>query len=287
MGRWSKKFGIKRLVKEQIYTSKRQRSWPLELQRKHTERSLLFFSRPFVISSRTNPGLLLRRYVESCEYPGIEWVAFLHPKRIIFLNCGWDLSSRKLAHALIVYLELKEVNSFYMIRKILEPVSGTSRRGARAAYHDEYPRDFGPRIAYTVSWVSDTRRPPTLCRPPIRQGGREMSAPRPYETYPLLPQSSVHILYWNQFLYIFKKVQVISSIWYVQACLGTLCIWHLHMRSFITVYLRVQSYLKSWFVVLITCHLRIPICWKKKRNRRLSRELSWAFFVLLFGKKKV
>ena len=32
-----------------------------------------------------------------------------------------------------------------------EPVSSTSRRGARAAYHDEYPRDFGPRIAYTVS----------------------------------------------------------------------------------------------------------------------------------------
>ena len=35
--------------------------------------------------------------------------------------------------------------------KILELVSSTSRRGARAAYHDEYPRDFGPRIAYTVS----------------------------------------------------------------------------------------------------------------------------------------
>ena len=33
----------------------------------------------------------------------------------------------------------------------MEPVSSTSRRGARAAYHDEYPRDFGPRIAYTVS----------------------------------------------------------------------------------------------------------------------------------------
>ena len=32
-----------------------------------------------------------------------------------------------------------------------EPVSSTSRRGARAAYHDEYPRDFGPRIACTVS----------------------------------------------------------------------------------------------------------------------------------------
>ena len=33
----------------------------------------------------------------------------------------------------------------------LEPVSSTSRRGARAAYRDEYPRDFVPRIAYTVS----------------------------------------------------------------------------------------------------------------------------------------
>ena len=71
--------------------------------------------------------------------------------------------------------------------KNLEPVSSTSRRVARAAYHDEYPRDFGPRIAYTVSLVSDTSRPPTLCRPPIRQGGREMSAPRPYKTYPFHP----------------------------------------------------------------------------------------------------
>ena len=35
--------------------------------------------------------------------------------------------------------------------KKLEPVSSTSRRGARAAYHDDHPRDFGPRIAYTVS----------------------------------------------------------------------------------------------------------------------------------------
>ena len=33
----------------------------------------------------------------------------------------------------------------------MEPVISTSRRGARAEYHDEYPRDFGPRIAYTVS----------------------------------------------------------------------------------------------------------------------------------------
>ena len=59
--------------------------------------------------------------------------------------------------------------------------TSTSRRGARAAYHDEYPRDFGPQIAYTVSLVSDTSRPP------IRQGEREMLAPRPYETSPFHP----------------------------------------------------------------------------------------------------
>ena len=69
----------------------------------------------------------------------------------------------------------------------LEPVSSSSRRGARAAYLDGYPRDIGPRIAYTVSLVSDTSRPPTLCRPSIRQGGRAMSAPRPYETDPFHP----------------------------------------------------------------------------------------------------
>lgn len=32
-----------------------------------------------------------------------------------------------------------------------ESVSSTSRRGARAAFRDEYPRDFGWRMAYTVS----------------------------------------------------------------------------------------------------------------------------------------
>ena len=66
-------------------------------------------------------------------------------------------------------------------RKNLEPVSSTSRRGARAAYYDEYPRDFGPQIAYTVSLVSDNSLPPT------RQGGREMSAPRPFKTNPFHP----------------------------------------------------------------------------------------------------
>ena len=99
-------------------------------------------------------------------------------------------------------------------KKNLEPVSSTSRRGAKAAYHDECPRDFGPRISYTMSLVSDTTQSPTLCRPLSRQGGREMSAPRPYETDPFHPHSSVHISGYNQFLYICNNVPVMSPIWY-------------------------------------------------------------------------
>ena len=46
-----------------------------------------------------------------------------------------------------------------------------------------------------------------------------MSAPRPYETDPLHPQSSVHILHSDQILYIYKTIQVISSIWYLHCVL--------------------------------------------------------------------
>ena len=52
----------------------------------------------------------------------------------------------------------------------LEPVSSTSRRGAWEAYHDEYPRYFGPRIAYTLRLVSDTSRPRPCVGP---RSGRE------------------------------------------------------------------------------------------------------------------
>ena len=178
MGRW----------KHTNLVSKRKLTFRASVK-KYKELAIIFFpvlslSHLTLIPASCSAAMLkAANTLVSSEWP------FLHRKWIIFSNCGWDLSSRKLAHAVLAYLERKEVNSFYMIRKkILEPVSGTSRRGARAAYHDEYPRDFGPRIAYTVSLVSDT------CRPPIRQGGREMSAPRPYETYPFLPHSSVPIL---------------------------------------------------------------------------------------------
>ena len=84
--------------------------------------------------------------------------------------------------------------------------TSNSRRGTRAAYHNDCPRDFGPWIAYTVSLVSDTSRPP------IRQGGREMSAARPYETS-LSSTSSVHTPKQDTFVHLCKSVSVISSIW--------------------------------------------------------------------------
>ena len=104
----------------------------------------------------------------------------------------------------------------------LEPVSSTSRPGARAAYHAEYPRDFGPRIAYTVSLTSDTRRPP------IWQGGRIMSAPKPY--IPFSNQLCSHPTLWSISLYL----QNCSSYFFhvvFALCLKTLYVWNLRTRS--------------------------------------------------------
>ena len=42
-----------------------------------------------------------------------------------------------------------------------------------------------------------------------------MSAPRPYETDPFHPPSSVRVVYSDQFLYIYKTVPHISSVWYL------------------------------------------------------------------------
>ena len=58
--------------------------------------------------------------------------------------------------------------------------SGTSGRVAWASYHDDDPRDFGPGVAYTSrdSW------PLAIIWMPL-QWGRELSAPKPYQTVPL------------------------------------------------------------------------------------------------------
>ena len=92
--------------------------------------------------------------------------------------------------------------------KKLELVNSTSRRGTRAAYHDEYPRDFGRRIAYTVSLVSDTSRPP------IRQGRRDILAPRPFEIYSFHPPALFSDPFLDQLLYIYETVPFIVTMWF-------------------------------------------------------------------------
>ena len=42
-----------------------------------------------------------------------------------------------------------------------------------------------------------------------------MSAPRPYETDPFQQQSSVRVLYYDQFQYIYKAVTVTFAMWYL------------------------------------------------------------------------
>ena len=119
----------------------------------------------------------------------------------------------------------------------LEPVSSTSRRGARAAYHDEYLWDFGPRIAYTVSLAAD------ISRPPIWQGGRPMSAPRPYETYPF-HQPALFTL-WSISLYLQNCSSYFFHVVFAM-CLKTLYFCNLRMRSSEPVVSRISVILRSF-----------------------------------------
>ena len=69
-----------------------------------------------------------------------------------------------------------------------------------------------------------------------------MSAPRPYETDPFHPQSSVRILCYGQFLYIFKTVPHISSMWYLH-CVLKYCIFVIYACAlFRTPYFKVQRH---------------------------------------------
>ena len=124
----------------------------------------------------------------------------------------------------------------------LEPVSSTPRRGARGAYHDEYPQDFGPRIAYIVSKVSDTSQSP------IRQGGREMS---------LSFTSSVHILRYQPISICIQNCRRYFFHAYVvfTLCLETLYICHLCVRSSKTTNFKVQRHFEvilssMWYVLV-------------------------------------
>ena len=86
--------------------------------------------------------------------------------------------------------------------KKMEPVSSTSRRERML---ERRTMTSTPEIStrgslILKSLVSDTSR-----WPPIRQGGREMAAPRPYETYPIhQPTLFTTYILWINFSYIPK-----------------------------------------------------------------------------------
>ena len=73
-----------------------------------------------------------------------------------------------------------------------------------------------------------------------------MSAPRPYETDPFHSQSSVRILYDGQFLYIFKTVPHISSLWYLHGVLKYCTFVIYACALFRTPYFKVQRHFVSF-----------------------------------------
>lgn len=87
------------------------------------------------IHSRKKKNLTFFHRVVSREDPGIEFLALRVGKRT----------------------HVQTEFSRHRKTKLREPVSSTSRHGARAAYHDEYPRDFGPRIGYTPNTPFEER----------------------------------------------------------------------------------------------------------------------------------
>ena len=85
----------------------------------------------------------------------------------VFHECSENLSSWQCAHALVKYQD-----------------NSTSGRGARASY-----QTISPEISARGSLLWAKVQIPIVTD---RQGGRDKSAPRPYETDPIHPLSSIH-----------------------------------------------------------------------------------------------
>ena len=92
---------------------------------------------------------------------------------LVIANTSWifeyreNLCSRQCAHAQVKYQD-----------------SSTSRRDARASYRT---------ISLEITARAAKLRFRHLSPPTGREGGRDKSAPRPYETDPIHPLSSIHI----------------------------------------------------------------------------------------------
>ena len=88
-----------------------------------------------------------------------------------------------------------------------------------------------------------------------------MSAPSPYETNPLRPPSSVHILYFYEFRYICKRFLSYFFHMVFTLCPGKVCICHLRMRSKILSHL--EAVLSSIWYMLVrvgTKYMTVSLC---------------------------
>ena len=96
--------------------------------------------------------------------------------------------------------------------------------------------------------MSDTSRPPTLCRPTIRQGGREMSAPRPYETSPFhppalfTPNTKINLYIYTNLFQLFLSCG---------NCIASRNICYLRVHSYRTTYFKIQRHFVLLRYVLV------------------------------------
>lgn len=141
---------------------------------------------------------------------------YSHIKKTAISNCHWPrirfshsygkkFSSVETPHALTKYQQ-----------------SRTSGRSARESYQTMFPEVSA---RWSLLWAK-------LQIPVFRQWGREKSSPGLYTWHiPFIHSalSSVHKYY--QFLYICYNILVVSSLWYVQVCLGAVSIWQLRVCS--------------------------------------------------------
>ena len=91
-----------------------------------------------------------------------------------------------------------------------------------------------------------------------------MSAPRPFETDPFHPPSSVHILLSYQFLYIYKTVPVLFCMWYLH---------HVLVR-FIT-----HALFQSFFFFKVQSTFAIILCSRHEFKKRYCEPLEYGFLL--------
>ena len=95
-------------------------------------------------------------------------------------------------------------------------------------------------------------------RPPIWQGGREMSAPRSYETNPFQPHSSVHVLSIVSISIYIPKFSIYFFHMVFEMSFGTVYISHFRLRSWRNTLEVILS--STWYMLVCAIYPRSSVC---------------------------